>query len=209
MFRILIDTCVWLDLAKDYQQQPLLSALEQLTEHGDVALILPRTVVDEFTRNKARVVEESSRSLSSTVKRVKDAVEKYGDPRQKRRVLRELSDVDHRIPTLGGAAAGTIQRIEVLFAKTPIIETSESVKLRAAQRAIDKRAPFHRQRNGIDDAILVEAYADATAEKRGSTRFAFVSPTRRTSVTQVRAINSLTLISPAAFPVFDPSTSLR
>ena len=71
MFKILIDTCVWLDLAKDYQQQPILTALEELIRMGDIELILPRTVLDEFARNKGRVVEESSRSLSGTMKRVK------------------------------------------------------------------------------------------------------------------------------------------
>ena len=53
MFKILIDTCVWLDLAKDYQQQPILTALEELIRMGDIELILPRTVLDEFARNKA------------------------------------------------------------------------------------------------------------------------------------------------------------
>ena len=76
-FNILIDTCVWLDVAKDYQQQAIMAALEELVRQGDAALILPRTVVDEFARNKARIIEESSRSLSSTLKRVKDAVEKF------------------------------------------------------------------------------------------------------------------------------------
>jgi PIN domain len=60
MFRILIDTCVWLDLAKDYQQQPILTALEELIRLGEIELILPRTVLDEFARNKAHVIEESS-----------------------------------------------------------------------------------------------------------------------------------------------------
>lgn len=55
MFSILIDTCVWLDLAKDYQQQPIVTALEELIRLGDIELILPRTVLDEFARNKARV----------------------------------------------------------------------------------------------------------------------------------------------------------
>jgi hypothetical protein len=50
-----------------------------------------------------------------------------------------------------------------IFAQTPVIEVSDAVKVRAAQRAIDKRAPFHRQRNGIDDAILIETYADEIA----------------------------------------------
>jgi hypothetical protein len=59
VFKLLIDTCVWLDLVKDYQQQAILGALEELTRQGEVSLILPRTVVDEFARNKARVIEES------------------------------------------------------------------------------------------------------------------------------------------------------
>jgi hypothetical protein len=175
-FNILIDTCVWLDVAKDYQQQAILAALEELIRQGDMALILPRTVVDEFARNKARVIEESSRSLSSTLKRVKDAVDKFGDPRQKRTVLRQLNDVDHRLPTLGELAVDTISRIENLFTHTPVIAIPDAVKLRAAQRAIDKRAPFHRQRNGIDDAILIELYADAIGAKATpGTRFAFVT----------------------------------
>ena len=175
-FNLLIDTCVWLDLAKDHQQQSILTALEDLIRQGDIALILPRTVVDEFHRNKSRVIEESSRSLSSTLKRTKEAVEKFGDPRKKNAVLRELNEVDHRIPTLGEAAAESVGRIEKLFAATPITEISDAVKLRAAQRAIEKRAPFHRQRNGIDDAILIEVYADAANAKASTgSRFAFVT----------------------------------
>lgn len=176
MFRILTDTCVWLDLARDYQQHAILTALEEIIRQGDAELILPRTVVDEFARNKSRVIEDSSRSLSSTMKRVKEAVEKFGDQRQKGMVLRQLDDVDHRLPILGETAVGAVKQIEDLFARTPVIEISDNVKLRAVQRAIDKRAPFHRQRNGIDDAILIEVYADAVGAKApAGTRFAFVT----------------------------------
>jgi hypothetical protein len=83
LFKILIDTCVCLDLVKDCQQQAILAALEELIRQGDIDLILPRTGVDELARNKARLIEENSRSLSNTLKRVKKAVEKFGDPRQK------------------------------------------------------------------------------------------------------------------------------
>ncbi len=175
MFNILIDTCVWLDLAKDYQQQAILSALEDLIRQEEISLILPRTVVQEFDRNKARIIEESSRSLSSTFKRVKEAVEKFGDPRQKTKVLSQLNEIDHRIPILGDAATGTINRIEKLFARTPILEVSDAVKLRAAQRALDNRAPFHRQRNSMNDALLIEMYAEATARPSSRVRFAFIT----------------------------------
>jgi hypothetical protein len=175
VFRILVDTCVWLDLAKDYQQQATLAALEELIHQGILELILPRTIVAEFARNRARVIEESSRSLSGTLKRVKEAVDKFGDPRKKRMVLRQLDTVDQRLPTLGEAAVDTIRRIDQLFRRTPVLEISDAVKLRAAQRAIDKRAPCHRQRNAIDDAVLIETYADTISVRVPGARFAFVT----------------------------------
>lgn len=176
MFNILIDTCVWLDLAKDYHQQPLLGVLEELIRTKEVSLILPRTVAEEFARNKARVIEESSRSLSSTLKRVKEAVDKFGDPRRKRMVLRQLSDVDHKLPSLGEAAVETVGRIEKLFRSTAVVEISDDIKLRASQRAIDRKAPFHRQRNGIDDAVLIETYGDIVRTRgEAGDRFAFVT----------------------------------
>lgn len=176
MFKILIDTCVWLDLAKDYQQQAVLATLEELVQQREIELVLPRTIIDEFARNKDRVIEQSSRSISSTLKRVKEVMEKYGDPQQKSVVISQLNDVDHRLPILGEAVFEMVSRIERLFSNTAIIEISDAVKLRAAQRAIDKRAPFHRQRNGIDDAILIEIYADLIEESEvAGNQFAFIS----------------------------------
>src|SRR6202140_5990491 len=58
VFRILIGTCVWLDLAKDYQQQPILTALEELILQGAVTLTVRCTVVDEFARTKVRIIQE-------------------------------------------------------------------------------------------------------------------------------------------------------
>ena len=178
MFNLLIDTCVWLDLAKDHQQHSLLSVLETLIEKGRIRLILPRLVIDEFNRNKARVVEESSRSLSAVLKRVKDAVNKFGQAKRKKVVLQELDEVDHRMPLVGDTAASTVARIETIFRGSTIRETTDAMKLRAAQRAIDKKAPFHRGKNAMNDAILIELYATLIAEKdnpAGRARFAFVT----------------------------------
>ncbi|HEY3761945.1 MAG TPA: PIN domain-containing protein [Verrucomicrobiae bacterium] len=176
MFHLLIDTCVWFDLAKDHQQESLLSVLEELIKQGQISLILPRTVVDEFVRNKARITEDSGRSLSSVLKRVKEAVNKFGEGKGKRIALDQLNEVDYKIPILGEAAIGAIARIEKLFADSKIIELTNEIKLRAAQRAIEKRAPFHKQRNGINDAILIEVYAGFIKDKNApGIRFAFIT----------------------------------
>ena len=38
--KLLVDTCVWLDLARDYRQEPIIRALEDLILAHDIELIL-------------------------------------------------------------------------------------------------------------------------------------------------------------------------
>jgi len=176
MFKFIIDTCVWLDIAKDPELQPLLSVMDKLVQMQAMSLILPRTVIDEFQRNKERVVAESCRSLSSTFKRVKEVVNKFGDPKKKQAVLQQLNDVNYKIPLFGQSAVEAIDEIERLMNGATIIELTDSVKLRAAQRAIEKKAPFHRGKNEISDAIILEIYADCVRDKNlKGVRFAFVT----------------------------------
>jgi hypothetical protein len=176
MVKILIDTCVWLDLAKDPNQKVLLLALEELVEMKEISLIVPQIIFDEYQRNKSRVIDDSRRSLSSVFKRVKDAVKKFGDPAVKQTVLDHLNDVDYKLPILGGTVVDSFERIEKLFAGATIIETSDHVIIRAAKRAIQKKAPFHLSKNSMNDSILIEIYSDIINESNtNGNRFAFVT----------------------------------
>lgn len=181
MFRMLIDTCVWLDLARDPKQAPALGVIEELTKLGMVSLIVPRVVLEEFRRNRERIAKESAKSLAANFRLVKDAVGKVGgDKRKMRAVLSHLDDVDHKIPIIGGEAVNVLDRIEKLLIASLITETSEAGKLRAVQRALEKKAPFHHDKNAMADAILIETYADCVFDKAGSgIRFAFVTHNKR------------------------------
>ena len=176
MHKILIDTCVWLDMAKDPKQQGLVNVIEELIRSKELTLIVPRIVLDEFIRNKERVIKEGTKSLSSVIKRAKDLVDKFGDQKKKQDVLEQLSNVDYKIPTLGEAATVLVTRIEGLLKEATIIETTDDVKLRAVQRAIENKAPYHHHKNSINDAIIIEIYTDIIQDDRSSGfRFAFVT----------------------------------
>jgi len=162
---LLIDTSVWLDLAKDYRQLPIIDALTFIWEANDLELILPSVVVEEWERNKERVIAESKQSLSSHFKRVREAVNQFAAETERAAVLAQLSDVDHRISIGGEAINDAIEQIERLFSSTEKLEISEFQKARAADRAMAKKAPFHRPRNSIADALLIEAYIDALANR--------------------------------------------
>ncbi|WP_026349858.1 PIN domain-containing protein [Bordetella sp. FB-8] len=158
---LLIDTCVWLDLAKDYRQLPLLDAVLAMKNAGELEIVLPQIVVDEFNRNKERIIADSKRSLSSHFKLVREAMLKFSQEEGREDALRKLNEADHRIAIGGEAVNDAIGIIEKIFASTDHIALADAVKARAADRAIAKTAPFHRQRNGIDDAIIIETYIDA------------------------------------------------
>ena len=177
MFKMLIDTCVWLDIAKDPKQAPVLAVVEEMVKLDMISLIVPRIVLNEFQRNRERIAKESAKSMSAHFRLVKDAVTKVGgDKKMVQVVLSHLDDVDQKIPIIGGAAVDILDRIQDLLTASPIIEASETVKLRAAQRALERKAPFHHDKNSMADAIIIETYADCIRDETTSgVRFAFVT----------------------------------
>lgn len=172
---IVIDTSVWLDLAKDHRQLPLLDALSTMTREGQVVLIVPQIIIDEFERNRDRVMAASRASLSSHFKRVKEAIIQFAPPEALDATLAQLNEVDHRIVTGGEAVSEAVDIIENLFSESSPMPISDSIKIRAADRAISKIAPFHRQMNGMGDAIIIETYVDALTKRNDEDVFAFVT----------------------------------
>jgi hypothetical protein len=180
MFKALIDTCVWLDLAKDRRQAPLLDLIDEMIRLEMLVLIVPRIVLEEFKSNKERIAQESSKSLSAHFRLVREAVNKVGGEKKRLdSVLAYLDDVNHKIPLIGAEAADTLDRIQQLMERSEIIEPSEGALLKAANRAIAKKAPFHRNKNSMADAIIIETYAQALLLKpTKGIRFVFVTHNR-------------------------------
>jgi hypothetical protein len=177
MFKLLIDTCVWLDLAKDPKQAPVLDVLDEMIRLGLATLIVPRIVLEEFRRNRERIARESAKSLSTHFRLVKDAVGKIGgDKKKTQAVIAYLEDVDHKTPMIGGAAGDILDRIDKMLSGSQIIEPTDAVKLHAAQRALEKKAPFHHGKNSIADAIIIGTYAECVRDKTApGVRFAFIT----------------------------------
>jgi len=78
VLKLLIDTCVWIDLAKDHHQHTFLRALDALMREGKVAVMLPPLILEEFKRNKVNIVNTNRTSLSSALKRAKDLLDQHG-----------------------------------------------------------------------------------------------------------------------------------
>jgi hypothetical protein len=126
-------------------------------------LVVPQIVLDEFERNKARVIKETQRSLQSHFRMVREAVDRFGEDASKAETLKGLNEVDHMIVIKGEAVNDSITRIEKLLKAFPAVTTTDAIKQRVTERAIAKKAPYHRERNSVGDAILIETYAECVS----------------------------------------------
>lgn len=177
MFNILIDTCVWLDLAQDSKQAPLIDPLIEMQRAGYINLLVPRLVVLEFQKHKYKIAERAQRSVSTQFNQVKEVIRNVdGDNKKKQKILEYLSDVSHRVPLAGGYAIDTLNRIETLLNSATTIETSDALKVKASNRALNRQAPCHHEnKNSMADAVLIEAYFECVEAGKSKDRFAFVT----------------------------------
>ena len=174
---LVIDTCVWLDIAKDPHMQKLLGVLDDLIMENEVTLVVPQVTIDEFNRNKTRIIEETRKSIVGNVKRVKEVIAKFGEENHKEIMINQLNDLTHKAPLMGEfAAQGSVKWVDGHLNKARVAVSTDEILLKAASRAVLKRAPFHLNKNSMADAIIIEIYAQlVSTEKSKGARFAFVT----------------------------------
>ncbi|MFD6263811.1 hypothetical protein ACFWFK_22050, partial [Micromonospora chalcea] len=78
MLRLLVDTSVWLDMAKHRDGQKLIVPIRVLYFQKRLRLIVPSLVVDEFERNRPRVEASVSASVAERVRQLKSDLNDYG-----------------------------------------------------------------------------------------------------------------------------------
>lgn len=164
MHLVMLDTCVWLDISTQKAELPMLTAIEHLVEDGVIKLLVPELVRTEFERNKDKVIESTRKRIASEIRVVKGMIQSFGGE-GKDSALETIDDVNHRLPILSEATQGSVNRVIKLFDlafQTPI---SDAVKIKATERAIAKKAPFHKHKNSVADAVLAEAFQEFRVEQ--------------------------------------------
>jgi predicted nucleic acid-binding protein len=180
MLRIVVDTSVWLDLAKDWRLQPVITTARELFNAREIDLVVPDIVRQEFARNKERVAADARRSLQGHFRLVREAVDRFGEDAYKIETLQSLQQVDQRISMKGGAVNDSIEWIEQLLSAGLKKRTTKAIKEKVTERALAGLAPYHRSKNSVGDAILVETYAQMVKAGEGKgDRYAFVTHNTR------------------------------
>ena len=175
VIHMLVDTCVWLDLAKQADGGKMVAILWELCDKGRVELIVPQVVLDEFERNRDRVQETMTRSVNARFREVRKAIDEHGRGDGRQKALDELDNITHQVPLVNELATQTFDAIlDLLHHGTTIIPTSK-MKERVVEHALSKRAPFHREKNSVADALIMEMYGAAAKIATDNDRYCFIT----------------------------------
>jgi hypothetical protein len=150
--------------------------MRQLVHKEDLRLLVPELVIDEFERNRPRVEQEMTTRVANRFRLLRtDIGTAYKDDALERS-LSALDGLAHHIPLIGAMTTRNFDDIFEMLKTGTRLEPTDVERGRVAQRGLEKKAPFHRSRNSVADALLIELYISAATDagSAGET-FAFVT----------------------------------
>lgn len=162
MLRLLVDTSTWLDLAKRRDGQKWIVAIRLNVQSGNLQLLVPALVIDEFQRNRPRIESSMTASVAERFRQMRRDFDEYGGETHKE-AIEAIDKLAHQVPLIGAMTTRNFDEILDLLQVGESIEPTDDQRSRVVQRGLDKKAPFHRQRNSVADALLIEMYASAIA----------------------------------------------
>lgn len=157
LYRVLIDTSVWLDMAGSYRAAPLVRALHEMCDNAQLEIIVPDIVREEFARNKDRVATQSAKALQSHLKSLRYALRGHVDQNAAQQARDALQGLDFSNATQENSIVDQVQEL-MDHGENIHVETTTFHRAMAASRSLNGEAPCHRDRGSIADAILFEVY---------------------------------------------------
>jgi hypothetical protein len=152
MAKLILDTSTWLDIAKPRIEEVLIELEKQVNE-GITILLTCDIIVEEWNRNKNRVLKDVVASIRSHAK----SALKMADllPETDKAVLEKIIEKHTNAqPEQEKLAEVFFKRVEKLMTSSELFKIDDKIKLEMANRALTKQAPFHNSKNNMADALL-------------------------------------------------------
>ncbi|MFE2466557.1 PIN domain-containing protein [Streptomyces mirabilis] len=164
MLRLLIDTSVWLNIAKRRDGQQIIVPLRVLLHQEKLEILVPALILDEFDRNRPRAEAATTQSVKERFRLLRQDLQDYGDDEAQK----WIADMVHQIPHASARSLQNFSEISELLRRGTLLEPSTENYAAVVRRGLEKKAPLHQDKNSVADALLIEQYTSAlTADRRG------------------------------------------
>ncbi|MCD5341750.1 PIN domain-containing protein [Arthrobacter sp. AK04] len=158
VLNLLVDTSTWIDLAERRDGQKWIVTLRQLIGQGALRLLVPNLVIVEFEQNRPRVEQAMTTRVSDRFRLLRADIGTIYDQDDLGNALKTLDGLAHHVPLIGAMTTRNYDDVLELLGLGERLEPGSYENDRVVQRGLNKKAPFHRSRNSVADALLIELY---------------------------------------------------
>ncbi len=136
---------------------------------------MPPVLLDEFRRNRTRIEESMTGSVAQRFRLLRRDIVDYGGE-DRAEALEWLDALAHHVPLIGAMTTRNFREILELLEQGQELMPGPEQYAAVVQRGLDKRAPLHRHKNSVADALLIEQYnAAINAGDLAGDRYGFVT----------------------------------
>jgi hypothetical protein len=179
--RLLIDTCVWIDIAVDVRLAPLLDVLDRLCLHGAIQLVAPDVVIEELDRNAEGVQQKTRKSYEALVRDALNIGHVLATENDREDLRRSLGKISNALPTFQGALNSRLRRVRAMLTRVGVLAptSTDNMMLSAFRRGLAKKAPFTRGRNSCGDSLILEHFDSCARALGGGERCVLVTSNKQ------------------------------
>ncbi len=159
MTYLFLDTCVLLNLATDVKLYEVVVKLLELSDNGQIKVIVSDVVKKELTDHKGTIVTKRIASYTGHLKNIKNLYELFSQDTVDL-LKKEIQSVQENLPKMGEILTKNLNELVKLIDKSTEVPYTEKHKNNVIERAINKTFPFHRNKNSIKDALISEAFIE-------------------------------------------------
>lgn len=160
MDHLIVDTCVWLDIAMDARLAPVLDVLDGPARSRSFALVVPDLVVQEFERNRESVQQRTKKVYETLIKDAREIAHVLTNQPDRDELHRSLGKVTNALPAFRGELSARMTKVRSVLTGTGVRAqaSTEAMMARALERGLSKKAPFVRGKNSCGDSLLLEHF---------------------------------------------------
>jgi hypothetical protein len=156
---IFCDTCVLLNLATDIKLFDVIEKLLVLNDSGKIKVIVSEIVKKELSEHKVTIVEKRITSYRGHLKNIKNLYELLS--KETEDILKkEIQSIQENLPKMEVVLTKNLNELVKLIDKSKQISYTELHKSNVVDRAINKKFPFHKNKNSIKDALISETFIE-------------------------------------------------
>lgn len=136
---IIIDTCIWINLAEEPELYPLIEGLKDILDLPDFHIVLPESIRVEFDNNRGKILQRWQKTIKNKINELKEIGWRF--PEHKADIMQLQNKLNISINKNIDQVKTNIALIDEIFRRSTAVNISEEMMAESSRRVFYRIPP--------------------------------------------------------------------